>query len=287
MITSIFGVLFDGFAYGMLLFLLSVGLSVTLGMMNFVNLAHCSFAMIGGYVTVTLMNSFGWPFLATLPLAFIAAAATSVVLERTMFSRLYRATDLDQCLLTIGLVFVSVAAAAYIYGTIQQPVNLPSYLRGSFTLMGVTFGTYRLFLIGFSLVVTLLLVTMLEYTRFGAQVRAAVDNQRMARGLGINVDGAFAITFALGSGLAGLGGALAIDIVGLDPSFALAYLVYVLIVVSVGGLGSIGGSFAAATLLGISDMAGKYYFPEIGSFLIYLVMISLLMWRPVGLFGRR
>jgi branched-chain amino acid transport system permease protein len=233
------------------------------------------------------MNSLGWPFLATLPLAFAAAAAASIVFERTMFRRLYRASDLDQCLLTIGLVFVSIAAAAWFYGTIQQPVNLPSYLRGSYTVMGVTLGVYRLFLIAMSLVVTLVLVLTLEYTRFGAQVRAAVDNQRMARGLGINVDQAFAITFALGSGLAGLGGALAIDIVGLDPSFALAYLVYVLIVVSVGGLGSIGGSFVAATLLGISDMAGKYYFPEIGSFLIYLVMVGLLMWRPAGLFGRR
>ena len=287
MITSLFGVLFDGFAYGMLLFLLSVGLSVTLGMMNFVNLAHCSFAMIGGYVTVTLMNSFGWPFLATLPIAFVVAAVTSVAFERTMFNRLYRATDLDQCLLTIGLVFVSVAVAAYVYGTIQQPVNLPSYLRGSFNVAGLTLGVYRLFLIAVALAVTLVLVLALEYTRFGAQVRAAVDNQRMARGLGINVDGAFAITFALGSGLAGLGGALAIDIVGLDPAFALAFLVYVLIVVSVGGLGSIGGSFVAATVLGISDMAGKYYFPELGSFLIYFVMIGLLMWRPVGLFGRR
>jgi branched-chain amino acid transport system permease protein len=287
MITSALGILFDGFAYGMLLFLLSVGLSVTLGMMNFVNLAHCTFAMIGGYVTVTLMNNLGWPFLAALPLAFAAAAIASVAFERTMFRRLYRASDLDQCLLTIGLVFVSVAAAAWFYGTIQQPVNLPSYLRGSFTLMGVTLGVYRLFLIGMSLVVLLALMLALEYTRFGMQVRAAVDNQRMARGLGINVDGAFAITFALGSGLAGLGGALAIDIVGLDPSFALAYLVYVLIVVSVGGLGSIGGSFAAATLLGISDTAGKYYFPQIGSFLIYLVMVGLLLWRPTGLFGKR
>jgi branched-chain amino acid transport system permease protein len=287
MLTSLFGVLFDGFAYGMLLFLLSVGLTVTLGMMNFVNLAHCTFAMIGGYVTVTLMNSMGWPFLATLPVSFIVAAATSVVFERTMFNRLYRSSDLDQCLLTIGLVFVSVAAAAWVYGTIQQPVNLPSYLRGSYNVMGVTLGVYRLFLIGFALVVTLILVLALEYTRFAAQVRAAVDNQRMARGLGINVDGTFAITFALGSGLAGLGGSLAIDIIGLDPAFALAYLIYVLIVVSVGGLGSIGGSFAAAVVLGISDMAGKYYFPAIGSFLIYLVMITLLMWRPAGLFGRR
>ena len=286
-LPSLAGVLFDGFAYGMLLFLLSVGLSVTLGMMNFVNLAHCTFAMIGGYVTVTLINQAGWPFLATLPVSFVAAAAISVVFERTMFNRLYRASDLDQCLLTIGLVFVSVAVAALIFGTIQQPVQLPNYLRGSFQVGGVTLGVYRLFLIVFALVVTAALVIALEYTRFGAQVRAAVDNQRMARGLGINVDGAFAITFALGSGLAGLGGALAIDIVGLDPSFALAFLVYVLIVVSVGGLGSIGGSFAAAVLLGISDMAGKYYFPEIGSFMIYLVMISLLMWRPAGIFGRR
>ena len=287
MIPSVFGVLFDGFAYGMLLFLLSVGLSVTLGMMNFVNLAHCTFAMIGGYVTVTLMNSMGWPFLATLPAAFLLAAAASVLFERTMFHRLYRASDLDQCLLTIGLVFVSVATAAYVYGTIQQPVNLPSYLRGSYIVMGVTVGVYRLFLIAVALAITAALVLALEYTRFGAQVRAAVDNQRMARGLGINVNGVFAITFALGSGLAGLGGALAIDTIGLDPSFALVYLVYVLIVVSVGGLGSIGGSFAAAVVLGISDMAGKYYFPAIGSFLIYLVMISLLMWRPAGLFGRR
>jgi branched-chain amino acid transport system permease protein len=210
-----------------------------------------------------------------------------VALERVLYRRLYRATDLDQCLRTIGIVFISVAAAAYVYGTIQQPVNMPAYLRGTVSVMGQNLGVYRLFLIGTALVVTLVLVLALEYTRFGAKVRAAVDNQRMARGLGINVDGVFAFTFALGSGLAGLGGALAIEIIGLDHAFAFTYLVYVLIVVSVGGLGSIAGSFVAASLLGISDMAGKYYFPELGAFLIYLVMVTLLMWRPVGLFGRR
>src|SRR5215212_6309233 len=287
MLGPVIGVLFDGVAYGMLLFLLSVGLSVTLGMMNFVNLAHCAFAMLGGYVTVTLMNRFGWPFFATLPFAFLAAALVSVVFERVLYRRLYRASELDQVLLTIGLAFVSVAVAAYLYGTIQQPLQMPPYLRGSVNIFGFTFGVYRLFLVGVSLAVTLLLVAALEYTRFGAQVRAAVDNQRMARGLGINVEAAFAVTFALGSGLAGLGGALAIEIIGLDHAFALAYLVYVLIVVAVGGLGSIGGSFAAAVLLGISDMAGKYYFPWLGAFLIYLVMVGLLMWRPVGLFGKR
>ncbi len=281
------GILFDGFAFGMLLFLLSVGLSVTLGMMNFVNLAHCSFAMVGGYVSVTLMNVVGWPFLATLPFAFIVTGVISVAFERTLFRRLYQASDLDQVLLTIGLVFISVAAAAYFFTTIQQPVRLPPYLRGYFIVLGVHFGFYRLFLIAVALVITLILVGALEHTRFGAQVRAAVDDQRVARGLGINVDRVFAVTFALGSGLAGLGGALAIEILGLDPNFGFDFLVYVLIVVAVGGLGSIRGSFVAASVLGISDVAGKYYFPELGAFLIYLVMVTLLMWRPAGLFGKR
>jgi branched-chain amino acid transport system permease protein len=287
MLSSLAAVLFDGFAYGMLLFLLSVGLSVTLGMMNFVNLAHCSFAAVGGYCTVTLMNSFGWPFFASLPIAFIAAALVSVVLERTLYRHLYRSSDLDQCLLTIGIVFISVAAFAWFYTTEQQSARVPDYLKGSVQFMGVNFAVYRLFLIIIGLAITGALVLLLEKTRFGAQVRAAVDNQRMARGLGIDVDRAFMITFALGGGLAGLGGALAIEVIGLDPSFALTYLVYVLIVVAVGGLGSIGGSFAAATVLGISDMAGKYYFPWLGAFLIYLVMVALLMWRPAGLFGKR
>jgi branched-chain amino acid transport system permease protein len=287
MLPPVFGILFDGFAYGMLLFLMSVGLSVTLGMMNFINLAHGSFAMLGGYVTAALMNRFGVPFFATLPCAFVAAALISVAFEKVFFRRLYRSTDLDQVLLTIGLVFISVAIAAYIFGTDQQPLQVPAYLRHSLTFMGIRFEIYRLMLVGLALAITLLLVVGLEYTRFGAQVRASVDNERMARGLGIDVNRTFAITFALGSGLAGLGGALAIEIVGLDPSFALTYLVYMLIVVSVGGLGSISGSFAAAVVLGISDVAGKYYVPQLGAFLIYLVMITLLMWRPLGLLGKR
>src|SRR5262249_19147630 len=160
---------------------------------------------------------------------------------------------LDQVLLTIGLAFISVAIAAYIFGTTQQPVETPAVLRGAVDLLGLSLGKYRLFLVGTALAVAMLLVAGLESTRFGAPRRAAVDNQRMARGLGINVDRTFASTFALGSGLAGLGGALAIEIVGLDPNFAFTYLVYVLIIVSVGGLGSIAGSFIAAILIGVSD----------------------------------
>ena len=265
MLPPVFGVLFDGIAYGMLLFLLSVGLSVTLGLMNFVNLAHCAFAMIGGYVTVFLMKSAGWPFFATLPLAFLIAAAVSVVFERTLYRRLYRATDLDQVLLTIGIAFVSVAAAAWFFGTTQQPIQMPDYMRGSFNFLGLNIAVYRLFLVAVGIAVTIALVGGLEFTRFGAQVRAAVDNQRMASGLGINVERTF----------------------GLDPNFSFTYLIYVLIVVSVGGLGSIMGSLVAAILIGISDIAGKYYVPQLGAFLIYLVMLGILMWRPAGLFGRR
>jgi branched-chain amino acid transport system permease protein len=285
--AQIIGVLFDGFAYGMLLFLLSVGLTVTLGLMNFINLAHGSFAMVGGYVTVTLMNYLGWPFLITLPFAFLVAAILSVALERTLFRRLYKADPLQQVLFTIGLVFVASAAAAFFFSTEFQPVRVPDYLRGSFVALGFNFAVYRIFLIVVALAITALLIAGLEFTRFGAMVRASVDNQRMASGLGINVESVFAVTFALGSGLAGLGGALSIEIVGLDPSFAFHYLVYMLIVVAVGGLGSIRGSFVAATLLGIGDVAGKYYVPEIGAFLIYVLMIGILFFLPLGLFGKR
>jgi len=288
MFSSLAGVLFDGFAYGMLLFLLAVGLSVTLGMMNFVNLAHCSFAAVGGYCTVSLVNRLGWPFLVALAMAFVVGAAIAVLLERLLFRRFYRASDLDQCLVTIGIAFMSIAAFAWFWSTEPQSTRVPSYLLGSFELMGRNFAVYRLFLALMGLAVTALLVLSIERTRFGAQVRAAVDNQRMARGLGIDVDRAFMLTFALGGGLAALGGALAIEVIGLESSLPLSViLVYVLIVVAVGGLGSIRGSFVAAVVLGITDTAGKYYFPWLGAFLIYLVMVGLLMWRPVGLFGKR
>ena len=288
MLSSLATVLFDGFAYGMLLFLLSVGLSVTLGMMNFVNLAHYAFAVIGGYATVTLVNKLGWNFFVSLPLAFLVSALISVALERTLFRRLYRASDLDQCLLTIGIAFITIAVFSWFYTSEPQSVPAPLARDKPFSFLGMNFSQYRTFLIVFGLAVTAMLIFLLERTRFGAQIRAAVDNQRMARGLGINVERAFMITFALGGGLAGLGGALAIEVIGLDPSFALSYLlVYVLIVVAVGGLGSIGGSFVAAIVLGITETAGKYYFPWLGAFLIYLVMVAILMWRPAGLFGKR
>ncbi len=287
MISNLVIVLFDGLAFGMLLFVLSVGLSVTLGLMNFINLAHGAFAMLGGYVAVIAMRHFGFPFLLALLTAFIVAAVVSVLFERTLFRRLYKAGELNQVLFTIGVVFVATAAAAYVFGTVQQPIVLPEWLRGSVEIGGIRFGVYRMFLIAISLAITAVLFFGLERTRLGAKIRASVDNQRVAQGLGLDVERVFAIAFAIGSGLAGLGGALAIEIVGLDPSFGFHFLVYVLIVVAVGGLGSINGSFVGAALLGIGDVAGKYFVPEVGSFLIYLLLVGILLVRPRGLFGKR
>jgi branched-chain amino acid transport system permease protein len=280
-------ILFDGIASGMLLFLISVGLSVTLGLMNFVNLAHGAFAMVGGYVCVTLLNRAGVPFLACLPLAAIATALVGVVLERTLYRRLYTATHLDQVLFSISLVFMSMSAMQYFFGAQQQPLTLPDYLRGQINLPGLDMGVYRLFLIVVSLLIAFGLQRMVSGTRFGAELRASVDNPRAARGVGINVERIFTLTFALGTALAGLGGAMGVEMLGLDPGFPVKYVVYFLIVVAVGGSGSIAGSLVASLILGVVDVAGKYYVPQIGSFVIYAVMVVMLVFRPQGLFGRQ
>ncbi len=281
------GVLFDGLAYGSLLFLVSLGLSVTMGLMNFVNLAHGAFAMAGGFVCVVAMTRFGVPFLAALPLAFVITAAIGAVMERLLYRRLYGAAHLDQVLFSIGLTFMSIAAATYFFGSSQQPVHLPAFLKGQVHFAGVDFGVYRLFLIATVAVLTAALGLLIARTRFGAQVRASVDNAQAANGLGINVDRVFSVAFALGSGLAGLGGALGIEVLGLDSSFPLKFMVYFLLVVVVGGAGTIKGPLVAALLLGVLDVAGKYYVPQVGAFVIYAAMVVLLIAFPAGLFGRR
>ena len=279
-------VVFDGIASGLLLFLISVGLSVTLGLMNFVNLAHGSFAMLGGYVCVVLLNRHGVPFLAALPVVTIASALAGVVLERTLYRRLYGASHLDQVLFSIGLVFMSISIAHFFFGAQQQPLQLPPMLSGQFNLPGVDVGVYRLFLIVIGVSIAIALQWMIAGTRFGAQLRASVDKPRTARGLGIDVDRVFVLTFALGSGLAGLGGALGVEMLGLDPEFPVKYIVYFLIVVAVGGSGNIKGSLYASLIIGICDVAGKYYIPQVGAFVIYAVMVATLIFRPQGLFGR-
>ena len=282
--------LFDGVAYGMLLFVLAVGLAVTLGLMNFINLAHGAFAMAGGYTTVLLMNKMGVPFLATLPIAFIVSAAAGALLERTLYRPMYAKPHLDQVLFSIGLVFMTVAGVDYFIGSQQQIMQLPSYLQGRLDLGAASeyigIGKYRLFIIVVCAVLTVVLQAVLSRSRFGSRLRAAVDDPRVASGLGIDVNRVFLLTFAVGSGLAGLGGALGAEILGLDPTFPLKFMIYFLIVVSVGGTTTITGPLLAALLLGIADVAGKYYVPKLGAFIVYALMILILVWRPQGLFAR-
>jgi branched-chain amino acid transport system permease protein len=280
-------ILIDGVAYGMLLFILACGLAVTLGLMNFVNLAHGAFAMVGGYAAVLLTSRASIPFLAALPLSFALTALFGLVLERTLYVHLYDRSHLDQVLFSIGLVFMAMAAVDYAVGPQQQFLTLPPYLQGRIEVFGVGVGRYRLFIIVLCGLLTLLLQTIIAGTRFGIQLKAAVDDRRVARGLGIDVGALFSITFAVGSGLAGLGGALGADILGLDPTFPLKFMMYFLIVVTVGGTASITGPFVAALLLGIADVAGKYYVPALGAFIIYTVMVVALIFRPHGLFAPR
>jgi len=278
--------LFDGIAYGMLLFVLASGLSVTLGLMRFVNLAHGAFAMAGGYVMVVLMHRYGVPFLATLPLAFLATALLGAVLERTLYARLYGRSQLDQVLFSIGIVFMAIASADFVMGSEQQMVTVPPWLQGRIEIFGGSIGRYRAFVVGICIVIVVALQAILQGTRFGSRLRAAVDDPRVARGLGIKVPMIFAVTFATGSGLAGLGGALGGEILGLDPTFPLKFMIYFLIVVTVGGTSSLTGPFLAALILGIADVMGKYYLPALGSFIIYTLMIIALILRPQGLFAR-
>ena len=279
-------IVFDGIAYGMLLFVLACGLAVTLGLMNFVNLAHGAFAMAGGYIAALLTSRHGVPFLATLPLAFAVPALIGVVLERTLYRRLYGRSHLDQVLFSIGLVFMAVAAVDYAIGSQQQFVTLPGWLQGRVEMLGIQIGLYRSFIIAVCGVIVIALQLVLTRTRFGSRLRAAVDDRRVAQGLGIRVDEIFALTFAVGSGLAGLGGALGAEILGLDPTFPFKFMIYFLIVVTVGGTTSITGPFLASLLLGIADVAGKYYVPSLGAFVIYTLMVVVLVIRPQGLFAR-
>jgi branched-chain amino acid transport system permease protein len=275
----------------MLLFILALGLAVTMGLMNFINLAHGAFAMAGGYITVLLMQRAGVPFLACLPLAFLGAALLGGVLERTLYRPLYNKPHLEQVLFTIGLTFMAVASVDYFVGSTQQIVQLPEWLKGRTEVgsgaLTLGMGHYRLFIIVVCAALTVVLQYVLANTRFGSRLRASVDDQRVAAGLGINVNMVFLSTFAFGSGLAGLGGALGAEVLGLDPSFPLKFMFYFLIVVAVGGTSSITGPLLAALLLGIADVAGKYYIPKMGAFIVYTLMIVILIWRPQGLFVRQ
>lgn len=284
--SAIVSIGFHGIAFAMVLYLISVGLSVTMGLMGFVNLAHGVFAMLGGYVVTSLMTRYGVPFSLALVSAAVVTAVASVLIERLLYRPLYGGDELDQVLLTMGLIFMSVAAVTYAWGPLPQPMHPPRWLSGEVDFGFRSFPTYRSFLILCGAVVVTVLWLGLERARIGMQIRAAVDNLRMAQSVGINTSRLFTLTFALGSGLAGLGGGLGADLLAIYPGYALDNLVYFLIVVAVGGLGSIRGPFVAALLLGIADTGFKYLLPGLGAFFIYALAMVILLWRPRGLFGQ-
>jgi len=286
-LTNVVGILLGGLSAGTVLFIVSVGLSVTMGLMGFINLAHGAFAMFGGYVIVLAMNRAHVPFIAALALGFVATAALSVVLERTLYRRLYRAGELDQVLFTIGLIFIFIACAILVVGPESQTLQLPAELGGQLNLGFMQYRTYSIFLIVVGLLIAIGISLVFERTRIGAQIRATVDNRRMTESLGIDVDRLFTITFAFGSGMAGIGGGLGAEFLGLDPQYGLKYLVYFLIAVSVGGLGSVIGVYYAALILGVLDFVLKLYLPKGGTMFLYALTILLLLWRPQGLSGRK
>src|ERR1700676_623249 len=279
-------VAFHGLTLAMVLYLISVGLSVTMGLMGFVNLAHGAFAMAGGYVMTTLMNRWDVGFALALLIAVAVVIAASLVLERWLYRRFYGGSELDQVLLTMGLIFMSVGAATYIWGPLAQPMRPPALLSGQISLFGRSLPAYRTFLIGCGAIIVTLLWIALERTRLGAQLRAAVDNLRMAETLGINTSRLFAAAFALGSGLAALGGGLGADLLAIAPGYALDNLVYFLIIVALGGLGRTRGPFLAALVVGLADTAFKYFVPELGAFFIYALTMAILLRYPNGIFGR-
>jgi branched-chain amino acid transport system permease protein len=285
--ANLAGILLGGLSAGTVLFIVSVGLSVTMGLMGFVNLAHGAFAMFGGYVIVLAMNRANFGFPVAIVLGVVATAALSIVLERTLYRRLYRAGELDQVLFTIGLIFIFIAGITIVIGPGSQTLQLPATLGGQLNLGFIQYRTYSIFLIGVGILIVLGIWLAFERTRIGAEIRATVDNRRMAESLGIDVDRLFTITFAFGSGMAGLGGGLGAEFLGLDPQYALKYLVYFLIAVSVGGLGSVVGVYYASLLLGVLDFVLTLYLPKGGTIFIYVLTILILLARPQGLFGRK
>jgi branched-chain amino acid transport system permease protein len=286
-VTTLITILFFGIAYGMILYLVSVGLSVTMGLMGFVNLAHGVFAMLGGYATVTFMNRFGVPFLLSLAIGCVLVAALGFVLERTLYRRFYGRSELDQVLFSFGLILVAVALVRIGWGPLAQPIQLPAYLKGQVTLLGLTLPAYRLALIGFGAAVIGGLWFVFDRTLFGARIRAAVDDRAMAQSIGINTSRLFAAAFGLGTGLAALGGGLGADVLAIAPAYPLQYIIYFLIVVAVGGLGNIKGPFVAALVIGASDSACRYFLPEAGSIFIFAFVFVVLIWRPNGIMERR
>lgn len=277
----------DSVAYGMILFVISVGLSITLGLMRFVNLAHGVFAVAGGYVLITLASRLGLGFEIAALGAVLLVAAASIPLEALVVRRLYARSQLDQVLFTIGIVFVGMAGIGMTFGNGLQTVTLPSYLQGSLDIGFRVIPRQRLAALAVGIVVLLGLHWLLSRTRFGIQVKATVDLPNASEALGIRTARVYSAAFALGAGLAALGGIVGAELMPLDPYYPLKHLVAFLAVVSVGGAASPLGLLAAALLLGTIETTAKYFASDYATLLFYATMLAVLSWRPEGLFGRK
>jgi branched-chain amino acid transport system permease protein len=287
MLSAALFVLLYGVSYGLVLFTIAIGLVITMGLMQIVNLAHGAFAAIGGYIAVSLMNAAGVPFLAALCAAVVVVVLLSFVLERLIYARLYGASHLDQILMTLGVNFIVIGAITILFGPNVYPVSLPGFLQGSVDLGLRQFEVYRIFVIGLGVAVVICLWALFERTRFGAKLRAAVDNRSIAQVIGIDVDRLFLLAFGIGSGLAALGGAVGAAMLPLEPYYPMKYLMLVLVVVALSGYGNIRASLGVAIIVGLIDTAGRLLVPALGGFAIYLLLILLTVWRPDGLFGGR
>jgi branched-chain amino acid transport system permease protein len=275
-------ILLDGVTYGMILFVISVGLTITMGLMRVVNLAHGAFAMIGGYLAAMMVGA-GLSFIVAAILAALAVGVLGALAEVTLYRPLYRRGELAQALLTFGLVFVVIAALTSIFGVDIQKLSEPRFLSGLTNIGYTEYPTYRLFLMAVGIVIALALWLLIDGTLYGARLRAAVDNPRMARAVGMDVNLLFTGTFAGGCALAGFGGVIGVDMLPVEPYYALRYLVLFLVVVAVGGIGNFKGSLVAALAIGIVDTAGKFLMPGTSAYIVYVLVLVLLLWRPHGL----
>ncbi len=280
------GLGFQAVAYAAVLYLISVGLSVTLGLMGFVNLAHGVFAMVGGYLAAVAVAQYGeswWVMLVASPLI---VAAGSAVLERVVYARLYGRGELDQVLFCIGVIFIAGALTRLAFGPLTRPMPIPPELSGQLVVGGIGFYRYKLMMIVLGMAVALAILFGLERTRLGAMVRAAVENRGMAASVGLRTGTIFTATFALGGALGALGGMVGADVFQLSPSYVFDVLIYVQIVVAIAGLGTLRGCFISALLVGLVQTFSAYFVPELGTLILFGCVFLLLLARPQGLFGR-
>jgi len=277
----------DSVAYAMILFMITIGLSMTMGLLRIVNLAHGAFAMMGGFLAASLPSWLGTSTWVSIVVAVAAVALLALPVERWLLRRFYGRGELDQMLVTIGFMFICVALANTVFGSGIVSVPLPSALQGSVEIGPRLLQKHRIFVMLLGLAVLGILWFAVERSSFGIKVRAAVDNAAIAQAIGIDTARVYAIAFCIGAALAALGGIVGAELLPMEASYASKYLVLFLAVVAVGGQGTLFGSFVAALLLGGVETTVKYLLPQVSSIAFFLTMFLVLLVRPQGLFGRR